>query len=71
MNSENYKSKKLGELATFSQRIQVDLKKQKLNYEEGMIPFLRIVDFVKKDEPPRYIVKPAEKYLKKKMKKWL
>ena len=65
LNSENYKSKKLGELATFSQGIQVDPKEQRLNFEEGMVPFLRIVDFVKEDEPPRYIVKPAEKYLKK------
>ena len=30
-----------------------------------MVPFLRIVDFVKEDEPPRYIVKPDDKYMKK------
>lgn len=64
LNNSNYVNKKLGDLATFSQGIQVDPKEQYSVCEEGMVPFLRIVDFVKNDEPPRYIKKPDDKYIK-------
>lgn len=55
---------KLGSIASFSQGIQVDVKEQYPDQSDDMVPFLRIVDFVKNDEPPRYIKKPDEKYIK-------
>ena len=54
----------LGEIATFSQGIQVDVNKQFYEPFENSVPFIRIVDFVNDNEPPRYIEKPNEKYIK-------
>lgn len=45
----------LGSIANFSQGIQVDVNKQYPEPKENYIRFLRIVDFVSDDEPPRYI----------------
>lgn len=56
--------KKLGDIATFSQGIQVDVDKQFEVKLDGMVQFLRIVDFVKNDEIPRYIYKPDDRYMK-------
>lgn len=55
---------KLSDIATFSQGIQVDVDKQIPYQKEGYIRFLRIVDFVKDNEPPRYIMRPDNKYVK-------
>ena len=57
--------KTLGEVANFSQGIQVGVSDQFFEPREDLIRFLRIVDFVKLDEPPRYIKKPDNKYIKK------
>lgn len=65
LNNRKYSVVSLGDYATFSQGIQVDPKDQKDYCDDGMVPFLRIVDFVKDDEPPRYIIKPDNKYIKK------
>ena len=65
MNNRKYSVVSLGDYATFSQGIQVDPKNQKVYCADGMVPFLRIVDFVKDDEPPRYIIKPDNKYIKR------
>ena len=65
LNNGKYSIVSLGDYATFSQGIQVDPKDQKDYCDDGMVPFLRIVDFVKDDEPPRYIIKPDNKYIKK------
>ena len=65
LNNKKYSVVSLGDYATFSQGIQVDPKDQKDYCDDGMVPFLRIVDFVKDDEPPRYIIKPDNKYIKK------
>lgn len=56
---------KLGNIATFSQGIQVDVDKQFEVKSDGMVQFLRIVDFVKNDEIPRYIDKPDDRYMKR------
>ena len=53
------------EIANFSQGIQVDLKEQFPEPFDGSIQFLRIVDFVTSTEPPRYIKKPDDRYIKK------
>ena len=65
LNNGKYSIVSLGDYATFSQGIQVDPKDQKDYCDDGMVPFLRIVDFVKDNEPPRYIIKPDNKYIKK------
>lgn len=56
---------KLGDIVSFSQGIQVDVNEQYSEKSDDMVSFLRIVDFVKNDEPPRYIKKPDDKYIKK------
>ena len=56
--------KPLGTLATFSQGIQVDLLNQFTEKRKNSVRFLRIVDFVKYDEVPRYIENPGQRYLK-------
>ena len=55
----------LGEIAEFSQGIQVDLDAQYEEIDDGLVRFLRIVDFVKDDEKPRFIKNPGIRYLKK------
>jgi len=56
--------RELGEIANFSQGIQVDVSEQSQDQQTGFIRFLRIVDFVKDDEPPRFIKKPGSRYVK-------
>ena len=55
----------LGEIATFSQGIQVAVNEQKYEKQDGFIRFLRIIDYTDNNEPPRYIKKPDDKYIKK------
>ena len=62
--NKNVKIYKFSEIATFSQGIQVDIDNQYDEPFEGSVQFLRIVDFVTKNEPPRYIKKPDDKYIK-------
>ena len=56
----------LGKIATFSQGIQMALDKQHYEKESGDIRFLRITDYTNTNEPPRYIKRPDDKYIKKK-----
>jgi type I restriction enzyme S subunit len=53
-----------GNLATFSQGIQVDVSNQFFDKQENCIRFLRIIDFVKKTKSPRYIKNPGQRYIK-------
>ena len=55
----------LGEIATFSQGIQVAVNEQKYEKQDGFVRFLRIIDYTDNNEPPRYIKKPDDKYIKK------
>ncbi|WP_423709303.1 restriction endonuclease subunit S [Undibacterium sp. WLX3042] len=55
--------KSLEDLATFSQGIQIDVDKQFNTDNEGYVRFLRISDFVNKEEIPRYIENPGNKFL--------
>ena len=64
-NNIEYTKIDFEEIATFSQGIQVDVNKQYYEPFENRVPFLRIVDFVNDNEPPRYIEKPNDKYIKK------
>ncbi len=53
-DDKELKWKELKELVVFSQGIQVAVTNKSLNQKEGFIRFLRIVDFVKDNELPRY-----------------
>ncbi len=59
---KNWVETSIGELFVLRQGIQVPKPDQYLEKEKGMIQFLRIVDFTKKNEPPRYISDPGEAY---------
>ena len=61
---DNVEWEELKEIVVFSQGIQVDTSKQFSEKSEGFVRFLRIVDFVKDNEPPRYIKNPGDKYVK-------
>ena len=52
----------LGDIATFSQGLQVPVEEQSLCYEEGLGRFIRIIDYTNEAESPRYIEKPSERY---------
>lgn len=54
--------KKLGEIATFSQGIQVGLEKQLTIPKEGYVRFIRIVDYTQNTDDLRYVENPGEKY---------
>jgi restriction endonuclease S subunit len=54
--------KKLGEIATFSQGIQVGLEKQLTVPKEGYVRFIRIVDYTQNTDDLRYVENPGEKY---------
>lgn len=59
-----WKKYKLGEIAEFSQGIQVDLNDQKNQPFENSVRFIRIVDFTKGTENEvRYISNPGQRYL--------
>ncbi|MFH1653531.1 MAG: restriction endonuclease subunit S [Pseudomonadota bacterium] len=54
----------LKEIVDFSQGIQIDPSNQLPEKQDGFVRFLRIVDFVKDDEPQRYIKDPGVRYVK-------
>jgi len=59
-----WKEYKLGDIATFSQGIQVAPDKQLLEQRDGYIRFIRIVDYSKEGyEAPRYIEYPGDRYV--------
>ena len=53
----------LSDIATYKQGKQVAIDKQHLNCDEGMVRFVRIVDFTNSGEPPRYIENLGEQYV--------
>ena len=62
-DGRNWEWKTLGEIATFSQGIQVNVNGQHDSSKDGYVRFLRIVDYTKDNEPPRYIEFPGERYI--------
>ena len=52
----------LGEVATFSQGIQVGLEKQETKPRDGYVRFIRIVDYTQNTNDIRYVKNPGEKY---------
>lgn len=61
--SADWAETSLGEIASFSQGIQVPAEEQLSKFCEGLIRFVRIVDYTNDLEPIRYIEKPAERYI--------
>ena len=59
---DGWVEKKLGEVATFSQGVQVPLPEQSLIEQEGYSRFLRIIDYTQGNEPPRYTLINDSKY---------
>ena len=53
----------LKDIATFSQGIQVDIDNQFIKKDNGLIRFIRIIDYSKNNEPPRYISCPKNSYI--------
>lgn len=53
----------LKDIATFSQGIQVDTDNQFIKNRKGLIRFIRIIDYSKTNEPPRYILYPKDSYI--------
>lgn len=52
----------LGDIAEFSQGIQVAIEQQYESKSNNMVRFLRIVDYTKESEPIRFINDPGSKY---------
>ncbi|MGR6981469.1 restriction endonuclease subunit S [Testudinibacter sp. P27/CKL/0425] len=57
-----WKEFELKELVTFSQGIQVPVDRQHLSNSPSRGRFIRIVDYTKSNEPPRYIENVSERY---------
>ena len=62
-NMGEWKEYKLGEVAVFSQGIQVGIEKQIETCKEGYVRFIRIVDYTKGTDAPRYILYPGARYM--------
>ena len=60
---EGWEYKKLGEVCTFTQGLQVPIEEQSLSKEEGFVRFLRIIDFTQGIEEPRYVKCSNDKYI--------
>lgn len=59
----DWKTVGLGEISEFSQGLQVDPKDQFYEYEEGMVRFIRIIDFTNPSEPVRFINCTNDRYM--------
>lgn len=58
-----YPIKKLSEVVTFSQWIQVPIEEQLLEHQDGCLRFLRIIDFTQWNQEVRYVKNPGNKYI--------
>lgn len=64
-NEKGWVVKNLGDACIFQQGIQVPIEEQFEIQQEGMIRFLRIVDFTQGNEKPRYVYVDNEKHILK------
>lgn len=58
----NWTKCKIGDIASFSQGIQVGLKDQIKEKKGGYVRFIRIIDYTQKTDDIRYVKDPGEKY---------
>ncbi len=59
---KRWEVKKLGEVSSFSQGIQVGLKEHLTYPKDGYVRFIRIVDYTQNTDDIRYVPNPGEKY---------
>jgi len=59
---KDWEIKKLGEVATFSQGIQVGLEQHLSEPKDGYVRFIRIVDYTQNTDDIRYVPDPGGKY---------
>jgi type I restriction enzyme S subunit len=59
---QDWEIKELGEVANFSQGIQVGLEQHLTYPKEGYVRFIRIVDYTQNTDDIRYVPNPGEKY---------
>ena len=59
---EGWAIHKLGEVASFSQGIQVGLEHQLTEPQQGYVRFIRIVDYTQNTDDIRYVPNPGQKY---------
>lgn len=59
---EGWEEKALGEVASFSQGIQVGLEHHLTEPQEGYVRFIRIVDYTQDTDDIRYVPDPGRKY---------
>jgi len=64
-NGDGWEEKTLGEIASFSQGIQVGLEQHLTEPKTGYVRFIRIVDYTQNTEDIRYVPDPGEKYFVK------
>ena len=62
-NEKGWEVKKLGEVCSFSQGMQVPIENQKEIQNEGDVRFLRIIDFTQGKDAPRYVECDNDKYI--------
>jgi type I restriction enzyme S subunit len=59
---KGWEVKKLGEVASFSQGIQVGLEHHLTEHKDGYVRFIRIVDYTQNTDDIRFVPNPGEKY---------
>jgi type I restriction enzyme S subunit len=62
---DGWEEKTLGEIASFSQGIQVGLEQHLTEPKTGYVRFIRIVDYTQNTDDIRYVPDPGEKYFVK------
>jgi|JTFN01.1.fsa_nt_gb type I restriction enzyme S subunit len=62
-SSDEWVEKKIGDLFTFKQGVQVPVENQFHSKNDGMVRFIRIIDITNSAEPERYIENPGNNHL--------
>ena len=55
VNEKGWEVKKLGDVCKFTQGTQVPIEEQHLSKENGLVQFLRIIDFTQGKDAPRFV----------------
>lgn len=63
VNDKKWEVKKLGDVCKFTQGMQVPIEEQQLSKGNGLVQFLRIIDFTQGKDAPRYVKCTSDKYL--------
>ena len=62
-NEKGWEVKKLGDVCKFTQGTQVPIEEQHLSKENGLVQFLRIIDFTQGKDAPRFVKCSNDKYI--------